>query len=677
MQPARVSQTALIAATLILAVLLGIWPLQNYDFWMHLASGRHIVEQGRLPYEYPFGYTAAAKEWIDQEWLSQTLLYRLYMTIGVDGLVFLKAALGAAAVGATLWLSLRRRVPVPEAVALALVAVLLVRNRLTVRPHVVTLVLLSFWALLLGGWGRRRWVAVVLAVSTVAWANLHAGFLAGLILLGLHWLDALWRWARSPAGSTAAEAGELRWFSVMLLACILATFINPYGPRLWTYPFSLVTMRIYMKYIEEWMRPALSPRYYLFFGYLAVGSLILLWQRRKIRLVDGLIWIVFGGMALSARRHIAPFALISTPVMAAALSRFAFIRRGERVVVRLPLTAITNLAVAVLLVVVGVRSVLTACPHPLRPGIRPRFFPTGGARYLRAHSDQLPRQLYNSYVWGGYLEWELDIGAAYGGEGSPPPSSSDEKKTDTGWKVFVDGECVVFGEKVFTDWDTVYLLQRGWRRVLDSYDVNCIIRDWGLGNPEPLIGSGRWVTVYWDDVAMVLVRRQAADPRFIAENDFSLTNPAWLLRHIPVGEATYEKAYRQLDEAERRFGPSGIGRHMRGALLFSQGRFEEALNQFELDLQIAPEPARSWSAAGDCLRRLGRDEEAMAYYRVAIGRNPGLVYARIHLATLYEKLGDLDAAIDQLETVLGLAFDDPQLREDVASKLDELEVRQL
>lgn len=190
----RAGPTALIVAVLILTVLLGLFPLQNYDVWMHLAVGRYIIEHADLPFTHPFNFTAPARQWIDQEWLSQTLLYLLHQRIGIDGLVFLKALLGALAVGLSLWLALRRRAEFPVAVALALVVALLARPRLTVGPHLITLVLLSLWALLLGGWKRTWWRPYVPVGSMVLWANLHAGFLAGLILLAVYWVEARWRW---------------------------------------------------------------------------------------------------------------------------------------------------------------------------------------------------------------------------------------------------------------------------------------------------------------------------------------------------------------------------------------------------------------------------------------------------------------------------------------------------
>ncbi len=645
----RASQALLIVSVLLLAAFLGLFPLQNYDVWMHLASGRYIVEHGELPYGHPFNFTASARQWIDQEWLSQTALYLLHQRIGIDGLVLLKALLGAVAVGLSLWLALRRGAELPTAVALTLVTMLLLRPGLTVRPHLMTLVLLAFWALLLGGWTGRRWRPYLLVGSMVLWANLHAGFLAGLILLGIYWVEALWRWRRSGPTARPDRRAEARSLGFLLLACVGATLMNPYGWRLWTYPFTLITMRVYMEYIQEWMRPDWSTRFWLLYGYLGLGSVLLLWQRRRLRPADALVWVVFGVMALSARRHIAPFALLSAPVLAVALGPSA----RRRTVGDKGLKSLAPVLAAVALVAIGLHAALGACPNLPRPGIREHFFPEGAARYLREHGGELPRHLYNRYDWGGYLEWS----------------------TWPEWQVFIDGECVVFGEGIFAEWDTVYKLKPGWRQVLADREVNCVIRDWDLKEPDPLVGTGEWVTVYWDDVAMVLVRRQGVSDEFLAAHDLSLTNPAWLLNHPPGDAAVRQKAFRQLDDAERRFGPSGIGHHMRGALLYQQGSYEEALDEFKADIVIGPELARSWAAAGDCWRKLGWLEEAITHYRKALAMRPGLALPRIQLALLYEKQGKLRAALKELDYVDGLSFDDPQLRHELRSKISELKAR--
>jgi tetratricopeptide (TPR) repeat protein len=695
----RSSRVALVVGLLLMAGMLSVFPLQDFDIWMHLAAGRYIVEHGHLPAAHPFNFTAPPGEWIDQEWLSQTLLFLLYQRIGTNGLVLLSALTGAIAVGLTLWLTLRRgdtasrdRLPArssdlaepsasggppgpsggrgadfPVAIALALLVILFLRPYLTPRPQLVTLLLLALWAFLLGSRGQWRPTPYVLAGTMLLWANLHAGFLAGLILLGLYWLEALWRWGRSAMAERPPRAREAWRLGLLLFVCLLATMVNPYGWRLWTYPVTLVTMRIYMQYIEEWMRPDLSPRFWLLYGYLVLGSILLVRSRRSLRPVDGLIWAVFGLLALSARRHIALFAVVSSPAVAVALSKFSLSQRpaeaggpadrpaeAERLTVpAFPawVSAPAYAAVAVLLVALGLGIMLAACPNPLQPGLQPRLYPAGAAQFLREHSEELPRQLYNSYVWGGYLEWELW------------PQ----------WSVFIDGECVVFRERIFRDWDTVYLLEPGWPEVLGSYGVNCIIRDWGLDDPDALLGTGEWLTVYWDDVAMVVVRRAAVSPEFLSSHDFSLTNPAWLLRHLPEDEATSEQALGQLTEAARRFGPSGIGHHLRGALLYQRGRYEEALGEFRADAAMVPEQARSWSAAGDCWRRLGRYEEAAGAYRQALQRNSGLIYTRIHLASIYERQGKRSAAFGELRRVEEMPFDDPYLREQLRAKMAELQ----
>ena len=663
----RTSRVVLVVGVLLFAGMLAVFPLQDFDIWMHLAAGRYIVGHGHLPFTHPFNFTAPSGEWIDQEWLSQTLLFLLHQRIGIDGLVLLGALIGVVAVGLTLWLALRRGADFPVAVALALLVVLFLRPHLTMRPHLATLLFLSLWAFLLGNRERWRPAPYILVATMLLWANLHAGFLAGLILLGLYWSEALWRWGRAGAAERPPRALAARRLGLLLLACLLATMVNPYFWRLWTYPFTLITMRIYMQYIEEWMRPDLSPRFWLLYGYLVLGSILLVRSRRSLRPVDGLIWVVFALLALSARRHIALFAVVSSPAVAVALSRFGPqqrqaegrapagtpVKAGGGMVPALPawVSASAYAAVAVLLVALGLGTMLAACPNPLRPGLQPRLYPAGAAQFLREHSEELPRQLYNSYVWGGYLEWELW------------PQ----------WSVFIDGECVVFRERIFRDWDTVYLLEPGWPGVLGSYGVNCIIRDWGLEDPDPLLGTGEWVTVYWDDVAMVVVRRAAVSPEFLSGHDFSLTNPAWLLRHLPEDEATSEQALGQLTEAARRFGPSGIGHHLRGALLYQRGRYEEALAEFRADTAMVPEQARSWSAAGDCWRRLGWYEEAAGAYRLALQRNPGLIYTRIHLASIYERQGKRSAAFEELRRVEEMPFDDPYLREQLRAKMAELQ----
>ena len=86
------------------------------------------------------------------------------------------------------------------------------------------------------GAGRKLWL---LAPIQIVWCNLHGGFLAGL---GLIFLYAL---------GEALSRRPFRPYLVWFLMAGLATLINPYGLKYWSYLAQAVTMP--RPEITEWV----------------------------------------------------------------------------------------------------------------------------------------------------------------------------------------------------------------------------------------------------------------------------------------------------------------------------------------------------------------------------------------------------------------------------------------
>ncbi|MFC2171613.1 hypothetical protein ACFLU6_03160, partial [Acidobacteriota bacterium] len=82
---------------LVLPVLLGVafalHPLFSTDIWWHLAEGRTIVEQLKIPIKDTLSYTAAHRDEIHLYSGFQFIVYAVYKLAGVHGLIALKILL--------------------------------------------------------------------------------------------------------------------------------------------------------------------------------------------------------------------------------------------------------------------------------------------------------------------------------------------------------------------------------------------------------------------------------------------------------------------------------------------------------------------------------------------------------------------------------------------------------
>src|SRR5262245_27149286 len=157
------------------------------DLWFALAAGRWVSEHGTVPWGDVFSYTHEGDPWFNQEWGAQVILYQVYRTLGGTGLVALKAVMVTAIVVTTAWIGWRRSRSLVAGVATAVVAALVSRPYLDIRPQLFTLLGTLVILALTDAYRRRPRPALLLAFPLVLflWVNLHYGFIFGLGVLGL------------------------------------------------------------------------------------------------------------------------------------------------------------------------------------------------------------------------------------------------------------------------------------------------------------------------------------------------------------------------------------------------------------------------------------------------------------------------------------------------------------
>ena len=89
-------------------LLLSYLPLYHTDLWGHLAYGRWIWENGRLPVTEPLLPLAQGMPMVDTAWLSQLIALGFFRRFGITAMQFLYAASITTACGLLLWGVLRR-----------------------------------------------------------------------------------------------------------------------------------------------------------------------------------------------------------------------------------------------------------------------------------------------------------------------------------------------------------------------------------------------------------------------------------------------------------------------------------------------------------------------------------------------------------------------------------------
>ena len=439
------------------------------DAWWHLATGRYIVTQHRLPWPDPFAYTTASAKPaytgeeatrrfnLTHEWLAQAAMYLIYSAGGFGALVLWKALLLALLcltvghvarlrTGSTLW-------GIAAGLAAASLAVEFAHDRPSILSYVFT-------ALFIAILEEDRWLWLLPPLALV-WANCHGGFFLGWVVCGAYGAEALigrrWR--------VAAFAG----------AAVLASLANPNG---WAVVNTLFRYRqsALQSTLMEWSHADLWGPPWAFVILLYGAALALGFSWRRVRLSDWLLAGAFAAAAISAFRNEMLVGLLA-PILIASYFRW-----------KRPLPLAVHYAAGAAMIAVLVWGTARGNFFQLRAA--EWRYPAGAADFL--HSRGIAAPLFNTYEEGGYLIWR-------------------------GQRVFIDGRAL--SESVFQDYRLIMGTPPGDPRrdqTLARYGVGAMVMngfEYNSGVLYPLVlamgepSEADWKLAYEDSQSLVFVRR--------------------------------------------------------------------------------------------------------------------------------------------------------------------------
>jgi hypothetical protein len=503
---------------------LTVAPATDPDFWWHLRTGQLIAETRAVPRADIFSHTAAGREWVAHEWLTEVLMFAAFKGAGWAGLI----AAFSLVMTAALWLAYKRafeRAPHPFAAGAAvLLATFACAPILGVRPQMISFLLTSVFVFALGRYARERRARALwpLPALMLVWANMHGAFALGLALTGLTIvgvaLDELFASAddertlsgaarqensRAQAAKEESHAQAARrrlrgvWSGVRplcfaLAACAAVVPLNPNGVRLFTYPLETIASTAMQRHIQEWLSPDFHRAEALPFALLLLATFAALaLSPRKARPSELLLLAVSAYAALRSWRNIPFFALVAAP----ALAEHAWLLVNERVRPRPSVaakgeksekaTALQLILNAALFVVIpAALCVATVSRAAARqPSAEAEKYPAAAVEFLRGHKQAGP--IFNAYGWGGYLIWKLHPGRA----------------------VYIDGRADVYGDRLVEDYLRAENAGPGWRALLERDGVRAVMIAPDAALASLLREDAGWDKVFEDGQAVIFFKR--------------------------------------------------------------------------------------------------------------------------------------------------------------------------
>jgi len=203
-------------------------PVSSNDFWWHLATGRWIWQNKKIPSDDPFGIPLNLDEApfrknfiLRQYWLSQVIFYLLYRVGGIKILILLRAFCLGLAFLLTYSLSTKRGAhPYSTALLIFLSYMVVVREfqYIGIKPQMWTTLfsILIIYLIETMQEGRRH-APYALPGLMLLWSNMHGGFILGDIIIIIYII------------SFALKRRASRSFLVPAILAIVLSGINPNG----------------------------------------------------------------------------------------------------------------------------------------------------------------------------------------------------------------------------------------------------------------------------------------------------------------------------------------------------------------------------------------------------------------------------------------------------------------
>lgn len=672
-----------------LFVLIAAYQKQQWDsdiFWA-LKSGELIVNSLSVPHADPFSYTFGGKPWVDFTWGFQALAYLAYAFLGWAGLsvlqavlvsltfVFLHVTLGALLPGRN-WLRASILVAVYAAA----------HGRLFIRPHLFEFFFVTLFIMLLVLHDRREkplYLFLLLPLETL-WVNIHSSAILGFFIMGAYALGRLVDEARARGFSNFDLGRGVLMPALAALLAPVAALVNPYGPKLVIFPFIHHGVDNWdaIRHITEWVAPEFRELFFFFypwpiehFGFVVLfftAAACLVLNARNTR---SWAYMLFAGavyMAVSHVRWVPLFSVFAAPVLAMGL-RGVLERLEARAIFK---GAVLSLAVFLTVILADKHMRPTGAFVPsMGVGLKHGTFPEGTVAYMK--KEGLRGNLYNEYVYGGYLIHEL-------------PEV----------KVFIDGRTPTVYSSYFF-WTSRLAEDYGrWKRLEEEHGIEMVLIKLGSSLCSKLREDKDWTAVSFDDVSILYLKQKNFPSQ--TSRAVGTINPCSSAAKfdMPGDRKTLEKgiaelqglissgngsarARRMLGLAYTALGAEGYGRaagELREAIAISEDAFTwydlgvalnkdrktaEALIAFEKAIELDENFREAWLALGAGHHDSGAHKEAIAalteYLELADDKAEKLAYAT--LGDSYFQTAEFEKAVPYLKRAAFLTDDEKQLSE--------------
>jgi hypothetical protein len=452
-------------------------PLADTDMWWHLAGGDYILNHG-IMYSDTFSHTNEGLPWINYSWGAELIMISFWRLGGIFGLALYTALL------ATGGMLLLYKISAGNTYLRAFILILGSATSAifwSARPQMFSFFFSCLLLFIVYRYKRegKDWLWAIVPMMWF-WGNVHAGWSIGYLFL--------FAFIVGEAANNLLDTSSISWQAwrkLVLVTLISLPFllISPYFIDNLFVPWNTVNIQALQRFIQEWQSPNFQGRETWPFIAMLLLLLSSFWASHlkfdwsSVFLLSGTLFL-----ALLYSRNISVFAVVATPILSHhldnTLTERGFVLRPRQ---RIPTLMSYLNAGIIVLVFVGVLAYILSISLPANvEKAQAKILPLGAVSYLRENA--LPREIFNSYNWGGYLMFALPD-----------------------YPVFIDGRTDVYGDFVL-EYASINFAQGDWQSKLDNYGVNFVLIEKASPLDFALAEETNWMLVYADELAVIWQR---------------------------------------------------------------------------------------------------------------------------------------------------------------------------
>lgn len=496
--------------------------LWDYDLWWHLSTGKYIVETKTIPDKDPFSFVNKLEEnksinptreryILKKYWLAQVFFYKIYDAFGDKGIIILRSLLLFATIFFVFSWFKRNNVSFYIIYPLVFLVFSQTMRFTGERPVLFTVVFTVLIFFILDDFKQRKSkIIFALVPLMLLWANMHGGFILGIVFIGAFMAGETLNYFIFKKGLVSKKA-----LMTLLIVGIIAIAVSAVNPNGFDAFLTLTKQnKMFQAGVQEYFSPFtlykshLRPIDWEYIALVALFPVILALRNKKIDIVHLFILCGLLYMSVTALRFIIYYVCIGTMIIGKDLHCLLedYFKKVNINKLKFESLAAVLIFISSLLFTFGfldINRVTFAKAVTIS-------VPKGAADFIESHDVQ--GNMFNDMGFGGYLIWRLY-----------------PKK-----QVFIDTRQLNYA--VMREFEMITLsmisLDKNrrepppgkkplWERILDHYDIDLIIIDTidVFGGIKPLIFSliknDSWAPVYGDFISVVFVRNNQENQELI------------------------------------------------------------------------------------------------------------------------------------------------------------------